>query len=115
MAGIASFLEESGLGRYAERFAGAGIDGLALLRLSDAERAALVRSSPNLHEQDEAADEMLAALIGHLRWRAQGSAAGGGGLAAGGRDAARRERGRAAGALRPERAGAARAAAPLVA
>lgn len=70
VAEVAGFLERSGLGRYAERFAAADVDGRVLLRLSDAEQAALLDVEPNADERNEAAAEILTALVEHLRWRA---------------------------------------------
>lgn len=66
---VRAFLEDAGLERYVERFGAAQIDGAKLLQLRAAELAMLVRGEPNTAEQNEAAAELIAALVEHLRWR----------------------------------------------
>lgn len=68
-AGVAGFLQDSGLGKYASRFAAARIDGRKLLQLSTEQVLSLTAVEPNAHEQNQAAAEQIDALIGHLRWR----------------------------------------------
>ena len=71
---VAAWLEDAGLERYVAAFESAQIDGTALLRLRPREIAALVYGEPNPLEQNEAAAELLYALVGHLRWRASSKA-----------------------------------------
>ena len=68
-AGVASFLQESGLGQYVSRFATARVDGRALLKLRADQISTLLDGAPNVHEQKGADAEQLVALIAHLRWR----------------------------------------------
>ena len=69
--GVFRFLTASGLGKYAQGFA--GIDGRGLLRMGegDVRRVIEAYSSGELWEEGQAAAEQLNALIGHLRWRSK--------------------------------------------
>ena len=72
VAQVGNFLEKAGLGSFSPQFAAAQVDGPALLRLSDAELEQLVQLSDGSQKDEigEAATELVAAAVRHLRWRA---------------------------------------------
>jgi hypothetical protein len=70
---VAAWLEDAGLEAFAPAFEAAEVDGATLLRLSPRDLETLVSGTSNTMEQNEAAAELLDALIRHLRWRGSGT------------------------------------------
>ena len=70
---VAAWLEDAGLEAFAPAFEAAEVDGSTLLRLSPRDLETLVSGTSNTMEQNEAAAELLDALIRHLRWRGSGT------------------------------------------
>ena len=69
--GVVNAVSDAGLGAYAARFAAAQIDGPRLLQLEPHEISHLIGGTRRSEvEEEEAAAELLHAMIGHLRWQA---------------------------------------------
>ena len=71
-AEVGAFLADAGLERYSSRFVEHNIDGRMLLQLQPPMLRPLLDVQPNANEANEAALELLTALIAQLRRRSAG-------------------------------------------